>query len=191
MISPERLLELFGLVSGLACVWLMIRQNVLTFPIGLAYALVSVVVMARNRLYADVLLNAYYVVINAYGWWFWQVRKEESGSDLPVTRTPRAVIVALLPVAVAGYGVLVFVLLNYTGAELVLWNSATTILSFIAMWMSARKFLGNWSIWLVVNVLSVALYAWQGIWPYALLYAVYFVMAIQGHRAWSRSMQVA
>lgn len=191
MISPDRLLELFGLVSGLACVWLMIRQNVLTFPIGLAYALTSVAVMARNHLYADVLLNAYYVVINAYGWWYWQVRKEESGQELPVTRVPRRTALLLVPIGLAGFGILVFVLVQYTGAEMVYWNSATTVLSFIAMWMSARKYLENWMIWLVVNAVSIGIYFFQGILPYALLYAVYLVMAVQGHRAWSRSLEAA
>ena len=83
---PERLLEIFGLVSGLVCVWLMIKQNTLTFPIGLANAMASVLVMASNQLYAQVLLYAYYVCINAYGWWYWSVSKEAQGTDLVVTR---------------------------------------------------------------------------------------------------------
>lgn len=191
VLSLDRLLEIFGLVSGLACVWLMIRQNVLTFPIGLAYALTSVAVMLRNHLYADVLLNAYYVVINAYGWWYWQVRKEESGVELPVTRIPRNPALLLIPIAILAFGLLVYVLVNFTGAEMVYWNSTTTVLSFIAMWMSARKYLENWVVWLVVNTISVGVYFFQGILPYALLYAVYLIMAVQGHRAWSKSMQSA
>ncbi len=189
MISPDRLLELAGMLSGLACIWLMIRQNVLTFPLGLVFALITVVVMWRNNLYADVLLNSYYVIINAYGWWYWMVRKEEAGVDLPVSRTPTKIRWLLLPIGIVGFALLVFVLSNYTGAQLVYANSLTTILSFIAMWMSARKFLESWSVWVVVNVVSVPMYAYQGILPYAVLYLVYLGMAIQGYRAWAKSMQ--
>ena len=64
-------LEFTGLASGLLCVYLLIRENVWTFPIGLIYAVVSVAVMLNSRLYADVLLNGYYVLMNAYGWYFW------------------------------------------------------------------------------------------------------------------------
>jgi len=189
VLSPDRLLELLGMASGLACVWLLIRQNVLTFPIGAAYALISVAVMARNGLYADVLLNAYYVVVNVYGWWYWNVREEEQGAVLAVTRIPRTTLLLLIPVAIVAFLALFFVISSFSGAQLVPLNSLTTVLSFIAMWMSARKYLENWSLWLIVNVLSVLMFFLQGIWPYFFLYAVYLVMAVQGYRAWSKSMQ--
>ena len=188
-LSPERLLEIFGLVSGLVCVWLMIKQNVLTFPIGLAYAVASVLVMARNQLYADVLLNAYYVVINAYGWWYWSVKKEEQGAELVVSRVTAKTAAALFGIGVLGVITIIGLLSHYTSAQQVILNSITTTLSFIAMWMSARKLVENWLIWLLVNVLSVGLYFLQGIYPYALLYAVYLVMAVQGYREWMVSMK--
>ena len=64
-------MEVLGLISGLLCVWLLIRENVLTFPIGLIYAVLTVVVVYNEKLYADVFLNIYYVGMNAYGWFFW------------------------------------------------------------------------------------------------------------------------
>ena len=64
-------MEVLGLISGLLCVWLLIRENVLTFPIGLIYAMLTVVVVYNEKLYADVFLNIYYVGMNAYGWFFW------------------------------------------------------------------------------------------------------------------------
>ena len=84
-------LEFLGLVSGIGCVWLLIRRNVWTFPIGLIYALVSVVVFTRTRLYADVLLSGYYVVMNGYGWYYWLYGGNRGVEDnLPVTRIPLA-----------------------------------------------------------------------------------------------------
>ena len=50
-------MEVLGLISGLLCVWLLIRENVLTFPIGLIYAVLTVVVVYNEKLYADVFLN--------------------------------------------------------------------------------------------------------------------------------------
>ena len=51
-------LEVTGLVSGLVCVALLIRQHIWTFPIGLIYAVVSVAVLMEQKLYADVRLSA-------------------------------------------------------------------------------------------------------------------------------------
>jgi nicotinamide mononucleotide transporter len=190
-LNADRWLEIFGLVSGLACVWLMIRQNVLTFPIGLAYAATSIVIMARNQLYADVLLNAYYVFINAYGWWYWSAARETQGTELAVRRTLVSTAILLSVIGIGTAILLIWFLSTQTSAEQVVLNSITTTMSFIAMWMSARKLLENWWVWLVVNVLSVGIYSAQGIYPYAVLYAVYLVMAVQGYRAWRASMEAA
>ena len=50
-------LESTGLLSGLLCVVLLIRQNIWNWPIGLLYSLVSVVVFYRSKLYADLALH--------------------------------------------------------------------------------------------------------------------------------------
>ena len=69
----ENWFEVIGVASGLLCVLLLIRENILTFPIGLVYAVVTTVVVVRANLYADALLNLYYVVMNAYGWYYWRL----------------------------------------------------------------------------------------------------------------------
>ena len=72
---------------------MLIRQNILTFPIGLLYSVVTVVVMYNNQLYADVLLNFYYVLMNAYGWWFWlrgDVTRRSQSDQLSVAWTPQS-----------------------------------------------------------------------------------------------------
>ncbi|MEZ5550271.1 MAG: nicotinamide riboside transporter PnuC [Pseudomonadales bacterium] len=191
-------LEAVGLGSGLLCVWLLIRQNVWTFPIGLIYSFVSVAVFFEQRLYADVLLSGYYVLMNGYGWYYWLYggRQHGAGSaagqqtdELPVTRTPRQVLVLL------GLGILAATLAmgwffdNRTGAELPYWDSATTCMSFAAMWMTARKYLENWIVWLVVDVIATGIYLVKGIELYAVLYGVYLGMAVIGWRAWQQTLQ--
>ena len=74
-------MEVVGLVSGLLCVWLLIKENIWTFPIGLFYALITVVIVVQAQLYADVVLNIYYVVVNAYGWYFWRFGGAEEGTN--------------------------------------------------------------------------------------------------------------
>jgi nicotinamide mononucleotide transporter len=56
------------------------------------------------------------------------------------------------------------------------------------MWMTARKYIDNWIVWLIVDVIATGVYLYKGIELYALLYAVYLVMAVMGWRAWRRSM---
>jgi len=184
-------LELLGLFSGLLCVWLLIRQNVLTFPIGLIYAIVTVVVVARADLFADVLLNVYYVLMNAYGWYFWvyggQERRRTQG--LSVAWTPTSQRWALAALIVVGTVAMGAFFSSQTSASLPYPDSFTTVASFAAMWMSARKYLESWILWFVIDVVQVVLYLIKGIEAYALLYLVYLVMAFYGWKSWRVTMK--
>ncbi|MCZ6658238.1 MAG: nicotinamide riboside transporter PnuC [Gammaproteobacteria bacterium] len=182
-------LEFIGLVSGLLCVWLLIKENIWTFPIGLVYAVVSVVVMAQANLYADTLLNFYYVVMNGYGWYYWSYRGTRSTDDtLIVTNMPLRIGGVLTVLVVVGTVVMGWLLDTRTDADLAYWDSLTTTMSFAAMWMTARKYIENWIVWLVVDVIATIMYVVKGLDFYAILYGVYLAFAVWGFLAWRRSL---
>lgn len=178
-------LELSGLISGLLCVWLLIRANIWTFPIGLVYAVVSVIVFFEARLYADVLLNGYYVLMNAYGWYYW-LRGDPgaASSEVAVRRASRRVMMYVGLVIVIGTAAMGTLFARGTDADLPFWDSLIVVASFAAMWLTARKFIENWLIWFGVDVVATGVYLAKDIEFYALLYAVYLIMAIAGWRAW-------
>jgi nicotinamide mononucleotide transporter len=64
----------------------------------------------------------------------------------------------------------------------------TTSFSLVAQWMQARKFLENWTVWVVVDVAYVGMSLSQGLTLTAGLYAVYVGLALLGFRDWRRSM---
>lgn len=186
-------LEIVGLISGLLCVWLLIRENVLTFPLGLLYAVVTVVVVARANLFADVILNLYYVGMNAYGWYFWLYggRERREHEVLMVSAVPRQQWLWLGITIGAGTLLMGWYFAGYTEADLPYPDSFTTVASFVAMWMSARKYLESWALWFVIDVVQVALYLIKGIEAYALLYLIYLGMAIRGWFAWRKHLMGA
>lgn len=185
-------LEVIGLISGLLCVWLLIRENILTFPIGLVYAVVTVIVVARANLFADVILNLYYVLMNAYGWYFWTYgdRNRRSSQVLLVAWVPKAQWLAIAVIIIAGTLLMGLYFATQTSADLPYPDSFTTVASFVAMWMSAKKYLESWVLWLVIDVVQVGLYVIKGIEAYALLYLVYLFMAVYGWMSWRRHLVV-
>ena len=182
-------LEFSGLLSGLVCVWLLIRQNIWTFPIGVVYSAVSVVVFIEQRLYADVLLSGYYVLMNGYGWYYWLRGGNRTADDeLPVAYMPWNTWVWLGPLVIVGIAGMGWFFDTRTDADLPYWDSGTTIMSFAAMWMTARKYIDNWIIWWVVDIVATGMYVVKGIEFYAVLYALYLGMAVMGWRAWRRAL---
>ena len=193
----ENWLELTGVISGLLCVWLLIKEHVLTFPIGMLYASVTVIVVARALLYADVVLNLYYVLMNAYGWYYWVYGAKQlraSQGELLPQRLARGTLIRLLGITLIGSVVMGFYFARYTQAEMAYVDSLTTVASFVAMWMSARKLLSSWVAWFVIDVMQIGLYivkgmnANSGLFLYAGLYGVYLLMAIYGWLQWRQRM---
>jgi len=185
------LFEAAGLVSGLLCVWLLIRQSIWTWPIGLLYALVSLFVFYNSRLYSEFGLHIYYVLMNAYGWYYWSkggTPSSQENTSVPISRITPANAAIVLLLVIIGVPLLAETLNAVTDAEMAYPDSAITVLSFAGMWMTARKYIENWYVWLVVDVLATGLYIHKGIELYAVLYGVYIIMAVMGWLAWQRTL---
>jgi nicotinamide mononucleotide transporter len=107
---------------------------------------------------------------------------------LRVSRTPRTLIIRLAAIYLALHAGMWYVLANFTDSPVAFWDSFTTALSVVATWMLARKFIEHWIIWIIVNIVSLILYIYKGLYPTTLLFVVYTVMAFVGYRAWRRDI---
>ncbi|MEM6523638.1 MAG: nicotinamide riboside transporter PnuC [Bacteroidota bacterium] len=187
-LNEIELLEASGLVFGLLAVYFLIRENILTWPAGIAYVLVSFIIFGREKLYGDFALHIVFLILNVYGWWFWAKDTGEKKSELPITTFPLKIQFVLWGVSIVG----VFIggyFLSKSDASLPYWDSATTVLSLTGMWLTARKKIENWHFWLVVDVLATGIYFYKGIYFYAMLYFIYIGMAVAGFMAWKKTMK--
>jgi len=180
-------LEFMGFLFGVLCVMFLIMRNVLTWPFGIAYVLVSFVVFIQQKLYADFTLHVFFLVMNIYGWYYWVNAKKEDEKAVPITNISAQSWLNILLVSALGIALWGFALNRYTDADLAYWDSTTSVLSFAAMWLTARKKIENWIIWLVVDILATGIYFYKGIYFYCLLYLVYIGMAVAGYLAWRKA----
>ncbi|KQY44600.1 nicotinamide riboside transporter PnuC [Cellulomonas sp. Root137] len=179
--------EILGFVTGAACVWLAARENVWNFPVGIVNTGLFLVLFTSAGLYANAGLQVVYLVLNGLGWYWW-LRGGRDRGVLEVRRTPRIV----WPVGAVAVGVLtagLTVLLRDASAA-PFWDSLTTSLSLVAQLMLGRKWVGSWAVWIVTDVLLVGLYASQGLYLTAVLYALFIGLCVQGARRWRRALTV-
>src|SRR5215207_7645806 len=87
--------EVFGFVTGGICVWLVVREHILNWPMGLANNVFFFVLFLTSRLYADMALQVVYFGLGVYGWWNW-LRRRGDRATIPVSRATRAEWIALL-----------------------------------------------------------------------------------------------
>jgi len=184
-------LELLGLIFGLLAVWYLIRENILTWPSGIIYVLISFVIFYRTKLYADLALHFVFLVLNIYGWYFWIHGKKDKDQDLPVTTISNRLMMVLLVFCTIGVYIMGTLLRNYTDAAVPYWDSTTTVLSLVGMWLTARKKIESWYYWFVVDILATGIYVYKGIYFYATLYGIYIFLALAGYYSWRKSMRVS
>lgn len=182
------LLEIIGTVLGVIGVTLMIRQNVWTWPVGLVQVAVSAWVFFAAKLYSDTLLQGFFFVIQAYGWWHWLSGSARARAELPVTTLTirdRCGWITAGALATWGWGE---VMRRNTDAALPHWDAFILVFSLISQWLQARKKLENWVGWMVVNTVATGVFWHKDLRAYAALYVVFFILAVVGHVSWRKSL---
>jgi len=187
-IRSLNLLEASGLVFGLLCVLFLIKEKVWTWPLGIIYVLISFVIFFEAKLYADLILHVFFLFMNIYGWYYWVYGRVDMEKEVPVTTTVLPTLLMILGISVVGIFISGQLLTTFTDADLAYWDSTTSVLSVSAMWLSARKKIENWWIWLFVDILATGIYAYKGLYFYSTLYFIYIFLAIAGYRSWEKSL---
>ena len=184
--APVTWLELVAFVLAVAMVIFNIRVNPLGWPLAITSSLLYFALFWSHRLYGDASLQLFFAAVCAWGWWQWLRGTDASGSALRVRRlTPPARLLLLALFALAWPATGLF-LRTATDTDVPWWDAFPTAASVIGQWLLARKYVENWAVWVVVNVVSVALFAYKGLVLTVLLYLVFIAMSVVGWRAWAR-----
>ena len=188
-------LEIIGTIIGLVYLWLEYHASIYLWVASIVMPAVYIFIFHDAELYADMGINIYYVLASIYGFvcWKWTIsRKNENKTSekLKISHTPISRITPLSIISVALTFVLAYILITFTDSNVPWWDSVTTSLSIVAMWLMARKYIEQWWVWIVVDVISAGLYLYKELYFTAGLYALYAVIAYFGYKKWKELMIV-
>ena len=183
-----QLIEYTSVFFNLTYLILLIRENIWCWPCGIIASILSIFLFVETKLYSEAILYSYYILIGMYGWYVW--KNKGNPTDLNIKKwklKPHLIAIVL--------GVLLAVLLGlgfskYTEASKPYVDAQTTIFSFIASYMEAHKVLSGWIFWMVINAVSVWLYASKGLHIYSGLMLVYLVLSFVGYWQWRRKYRL-
>ncbi len=195
----DNYIEVFGAVTGIIYIFLEIRQTIWLWPVGLVTSAVYILVFFTGKLYADMSLQVYYLVISCLGWYWWargaaeraqgiEKHTEGEGKGLKVTRLSLkcGFILALVTLFLIAF--MWIILARFTDSPVPLWDSFITSLSIVATWMLARKIYEHWFLWIVINSVAAVLFYSRGLYPTVILYIVYCIMSFTGLSSWKKSI---
>jgi len=179
-----RSFEIVGTLAGVAYIVLAARRNRWCWIAGAAGSGLAAVVFSFRALPMQAALNAFYVVMSAYGWLRWT--RSTAEGELPVGVWPLGWHVGAALALIALTFLSARLLSNETHSAWPLLDSLTTWFSLLATWLTARGKLENWLYWIVIDAILVYLFFVQAMPLFALLYLVYVVIAGAGFISWRR-----
>lgn len=178
------LIQWVGVICGVVQVLLARANRVLLYPFGIASILVTLYVLYDAGLYAEILLNLYYLAMSIYGWAHWVKRRDKA----PVKASysgKREWIITLLIVAI-GFPLLYYALIHFTDSTVPAWDAWVSATAWAGMWLLAKRKIENW-VWLnISNALAIPLLVHKGLHLYAALTLFLFIVAIFGYIEWKR-----
>ncbi|TVR70890.1 MAG: nicotinamide riboside transporter PnuC [Marinilabiliales bacterium] len=181
-------LEITAVLFGLLSVWFAKKENILVYPTGIVSVLIYVYICFFAKLYADMGINFFYFLMSVYGWYMW-TRKDPGSERLKITRSSIPEQIFCILSGVLLFFLLSYILRNFTDSDVPWWDSLTTAIFIVAMWLMARKKIDNWTAWMAGNLISVPLYFYKGLVFTSFQYLVFLILAIAGYIEWDRKLR--
>jgi len=181
---PVSQLEALAFVLSLIMVGLNLRVSHWAWPFSVLSSLLYGVLFARSRLYGEAGLQVLFVLLSLWGWWCWWRGREASGPAQGVRAMGwRACGLSMLSWAVM-WPALGLLLARVTDSDVPYADALPTAGSVVGQVLLGLKRVENWPCWLLVNLLSMALFAHKGLWLTVCLYGLFAALSVVGWRQW-------
>jgi nicotinamide mononucleotide transporter len=183
-------LEWVAVLLGIANIILLVRRSIWNFPFGIAMVLLYFEIFREARLYSDMLLQIFFLIVQLWGWWAWS---RAGGMDGPIaverlSTAKRFAWLAAVAIATAVWG---WGMYRFTNAAAPWWDAAVAMGSIAAQILLTRRAIENWIGWILVDAFAISLYANRGLGLTAGLYVLFLVLSITGYLQWRRAEEDA
>ena len=178
-------LDIVTTILGLAYILLEYKASLWMWAVALVMQSLGVVLYYQKGLYADCGMEFYYISMTIYGYWRWAY-SGKTKRELAIRHFPKLLILHWLLIIAAVWATIYWLLVTFTDSTVPIADSFTTALSLVGIWALAHKYLEQWFIWIVVDVVTCLLYFHKDIPFKASLYALYIIIAIFGYLRWRR-----
>lgn len=185
--------EAAGFALAVAMVWFSIRELHWSWPLAIASSALYFFVFRDSQLYGEASLQVVFAILSLWGWLQWlrppkTAEAPETIQTLNITRlSPRGRWLTLA-LSLLLWPIVSLFLKQFTDTDIPWWDGGVTALSLVGQYLLGRKVLENWALWMVVNILSMGLFAYKALWLTVLLYAIFAVMSVMGWRTWQRQI---
>lgn len=176
--------EVIGAVFAICQVILSRKNNVNNYLFGIAGVLIGIWIYYQHKLYADILLNLYYLIMSVYGWFYWKFGRKNH--QAPISFSNIKNIITASSIAVLCFGIMFYWLSTHTDSDVPIWDSFVAAFAWAGMWLMAKRKIENWLFLNMSNIIAIPLMVYKGLYIYAALSIFLFIMGILGYLNWRK-----
>lgn len=182
-------LELFAVITGLLYVIFTIRENILLWLFGIVSSGLYVWIFFKSGIFAYSLLYIYYVIVGFYGWYNWSRKPAKQAVGLRVHKASGRYLGSCLAITLVLI-VPLYLVLKKVSSDMAMADALLTSGGIVATWMLTQKLIEQWLFWIVIDLLSMGVMIYKELYPSALLFLVYTLLAIKGFVEWKKEMKL-
>jgi len=182
-IQQATVAEWLAVIFGILQVWFSRLNKSIHYIFGLIGIIISVYVLFHAKLYAEILLHLYYLIMSIYGWFYWRYG---SATVVPISRCAKGDWRIVGLICIVGFLAFYFGLVHLTDSDVPLWDSVVSCTAWAGMWLLAKRKLENWLLLNLSNLVAIPLLLHKGLFLYAGLTLFLFVMAFGGYFNWRK-----
>lgn len=183
-------IEILAVLLNMIYLILLIKEKIACWYFGIAASLLSIYLFYSIGLYSESILYVYYVVIGIYGYSLWKKGNDSSFQVRVKTMQSKKVFLIVVGSTLLSFFV-GSVFSKYTDAVNPYLDAFTTVFSFVASFLEAKKIITSWVFWMVINSATIVLYAQQELYYYLLLTLGYIIFSVVGYLEWRKKLKLA
>jgi len=179
------MLEIFAAILTLLCVILLKYKNWIGWPIGIVAAVLYGFVFYFEQIYAQTMLQGVFILQSYYGWWYWQIKKNEKIKIIKYSNHDILFFVLFFSLFASAIAPL---LENVGGVNSFL-DIQTTLLALLANYLLTKSVLQSWYVWILVDIILIGLFISLGLWWTVGLYVLLLMNAIHASIKWNQEYE--
>ncbi|MBP6528559.1 MAG: nicotinamide mononucleotide transporter [Burkholderiales bacterium] len=185
-------LEVIAFVLALANITCNVFEIHWGWPLTIVASILYAWLFYASKLYGDASVNVFFAVTAVWGWWQWlRGHRGDSAAPLTIARLDTTGWRNLFASWAALWFTCAILLRFITDSDVPWADGFVTAGSVVGTVLLARKFVENWPVWLIVNAVSVGLFAYKALYLTALLYVIFFALAVWGWIGWRQRFHAA
>lgn len=151
----DTIIGIISATTGVACVVCTGKGKLSAYIFGTVNVVLYAIISFRAHYYGEVMLNLiYYLPMEFYGFYVWNKHINKETYEVKkrhMTSKGRRILIIIVGLSTVGYGAI----LKVIGGTLPFADALSTVVSVVAMMISVKRYMEQWILWIVVDVVTV------------------------------------